>query len=281
MAFRINASEVAGLVGKNPYKSQEEAIQDCINRNRHGLPPQEFMKAREVCKKNKEVEKLYNVLTDDAKKTETTGEVTAKKVAFTESVKKEMTKSIDEQIGEAYITYDDEMSKAASIRDERGITRDFHKHLDELKVQKASAEHDAAEIAKAATTRMNTNFGTRKEDAVADMYEAQTGDKVYKPNRRYDWEIAPGFKVVGKFDGFTDSGKLVEIKNRVRRLFGEVKEYESVQVHVYMKMAEVDTAHLVERFEDKINILDVFFDDDLMCDVEGELERVIKEYLSK
>ena len=192
-----------------------------------------------------------------------------------------MTRSIDEKINEAYIAYDHEMANAASVRDERGITRDFHKYLDELNAQKAEAEAKAAEVAKAATTRMNTNFGTRKEDTVAEMYEAQTGDKVYKANRRYDWEIAPGFKVVGKFDGFTDSGKLVEIKNRVRRLFGEVKEYESVQVHVYMKMAEVDTAHLVERFEDKIGIFDVFYDDDLMCDIEGELERVIKEYLSK
>ena len=74
MAFKINASEVAAIVGKNPYKSQEEAIQDCINRNRHGLAPQEFRKAREICNQNKGVEKLYNVLTSDSNKTENTAQ---------------------------------------------------------------------------------------------------------------------------------------------------------------------------------------------------------------
>jgi hypothetical protein len=281
MVFKINASEVAAIVGKNPYKSQEEAIQDCINRNRHGLAPQEFRKAREICKENKGVEKLYNVLTSDSRKTETTVQVTEKKKEFTENVKKEMTKSVDEKIEKLRDDYTNDMMNSAGPKDERVLTRWFKKDLAELEGEKKEAEAKAAEVSKAATTRMNTNFGTRKEDTVAEMYEAQTGDKVYKPNRRYDWEIAPGFKVVGMFDGFTDSGKLIEIKNRVRRLFGEVKEYESVQVHVYMRMAQVDTAHLVERFEDKIGIFDVFYDDDLMCDIEGELERVIKEYLSK
>lgn len=278
MAFRINASEVAAIVGKNPYKSQSEAIQDCINRNRHGLPPQEFMRAREVCSKNKAVEKLYKNLTTDSQKTENTQQVTEKKKVFAEDVKKEMTKSVDEKIEQLRKDYEKDMMEASGPKDERVLTRWFKKDLAELQEEKEAAEAKAAEVAKAATTRMNTNFGTRKEDTVAEMYEAQTGDKVYKPNKRYDWEIAPGFKVVGKFDGFTDSGKLVEIKNRVRRLFGEVKEYESVQVHVYMKMANVDTAHLVERFEDKINIFDVYQDDNLMCEVEAELERVIEKH---
>ena len=279
MAFRINASEVAAIVGKNPYKSQSEAIQDCINRNRHGLPPQEFMRARKVCNENKAVEKLYKDLTSDSRKTENTHQVTEKKKVFVEDVKKEMTKSVDEKIEQLRKDYEKDMMEASGPKDERVLTRWFNKDLAELQEEKKEAEAKAAEVAKAATTRMNTNFGTRKEDTVAEMYEAQTGDKVYKPNKRYDWEIAPGFKVVGKFDGFTDNGKLVEIKNRVRRLFGEVKEYESVQIHVYMKMANVDTAHLVERFEDKINIFDVFQDDDLMCEVEAELERVIEEHL--
>lgn len=278
MAFRINASEVAAIVGKNPYKSQSEAIQDCINRNRHGLPPQEFMRAQEVCNKNKAVEKLYKNLTSDSAKTENTQQVTEKKKVFAEDVKKEMTKSVDEKIEQLRKKYDKDMMEACGPKDERILTRWFKKDLAELQEEKKEAEAKAAEVAKAATTRMNTNFGTRKEDTVAEMYEAQTGDKVYKPNKRYDWEIVPGFKVVGKFDGFTDSGKLVEIKNRVRRLFGEVKEYESVQVHVYMKMANVDTAHLVERFEDKINIFDVYQDDDLMCEIEAELERVIEKH---
>lgn len=278
MAFRINASEVAAIVGKNPYKTQSEAIQDCINRNRHGLPSQEIMRAREVCSSNKVVEKLYKDLTIDSNKTENTKQVTEKKKVFAEDVRKEMTKNVDEKIEQLRKDYEKDMMDASGPRDERILTRWFNSDLAELQAEKEEAEAKAAQVAKAATTKMNTNFGTRKEDTVAEMYEAQTGDKVYKPNKRYDWEIVPGFKVVGKFDGFTDSGKLVEIKNRVRRLFGEVKEYESVQVHVYMKMANVDTAHLVERFEDKINIFDVFKDDDLMCEIESELERVIEEH---
>ncbi len=43
--YRIYASEVAALVGKNPYKKQNEAIQDMVNRNTKGLPPLEILRA--------------------------------------------------------------------------------------------------------------------------------------------------------------------------------------------------------------------------------------------
>ena len=157
----------------------------------------------------------------------------------------------------------------------------FTENLERLEEKRKGALKDAEIVEKVGVSKMNTNFGTRKEGTVAEMYHGMTGQKVLKPNIRQVWDIAPGFEVVGKFDGFAEDGTLVEIKNRVRRLFKEVKEYENVQVHVYMKMSHAMTAHLVERYKDEIMIHDVLYDDDFMCEIEAELERVIRDYFSE
>ena len=230
--FRINASEVAALVGKNPYKSQDEAIQDCWNRNKKGLPPLEIMRAKKICNKNKEIEKAY------------------------------------------------EQMNAANKKDEDIIKKDFQKDMDTLKGERTQAVDEVKALEKVGNSKFNTNFGTRRETNIGKTYEEVTGMSVDKPNKKYLWDIVPECAVVvGKFDGFAEDGTLVEIKQRTRRLFGEVREYENVQVHVYMKMAEVETAQLVEKYEDKLMVHDIQYDDDFMCEIESELENVVNNYL--
>jgi len=255
--YRIYASEIASLVGKNPYKSQSEAIQDCVNRNTKGLPPLEILRAQGVCKKNKEVSDVFDQMMSDMRKTQTNDEVTEKKEAFKDTVTSVLVAPIDAKI-----------ENARSAGDEREVAR--------LLREREAAIKDANHVTRAGQTHFNTNFGTRKEASIGETYEERTGMTVEKPQKTYEWPIIPGKAVVvGKFDGFADDGTLVEIKQRTRRLFGVVKEYENVQVHVYMKMAEVETAHLVEKFQNQLNIFNIYYDDDFMCDIEGELEKVL------
>jgi len=260
MLFKIHASEVAALVGLNPYKPQPEAIQDCINRNVGGLPPLQVMKASRVCKENSEVKGLFDKMTQDAHQTTSNEEVTQKKQAFDKKIKDILVKPLDQKIKEAK---------------NKGDTKAF----DALVAKREKAVIDAGDVTKAAATAFNTNFGTRREESIGKSYEELTGMNVEKPTKKYTWDIVPGkVVVVGKFDGFAEDGTLVEIKQRTRRLFNVVKDYENVQVHVYMKMAQVETAHLVEKFEDKIMIHNIYWDDDFMIEVEVELERVVNEY---
>jgi len=274
--FRINASEVAALVGKNPYKKQEEAITDCWNRNKNGLPPQESLRAQRVCAKNKDVDKAYNQMLSDIKSTESSDEVIQKKKEFSENIKKIVVGKVDDEISNTKNTFENDIANARTRDAKKKLEEDFSVKIEKLNHKKTQAREDAANVERDAISKFNTNYGTRKENMVASSYEEITGMNIEKPNKRYIWDILPGFKVVGKFDGFAEDGTLVEIKNRVRRLFGVVKEYESVQVHVYMKMCDASNAHLVEKFKDQLMVHEVHYDDDLMCDIEGELERVIK-----
>ena len=279
--FKINASEIAGLVGKNPYKKQSEAILDCLNRNTNGLPPQEFLRAKQVCAKNRDVDKAYNTMMEDMKKTETNDDVIHKKEEFSKKIHKIVVGKVDDEITKVKDNYEQDIMYAASSDDKKRIEKLYSDEMDKLNNKRTIAIEDAKHVEKDAMSKFNTNYGTRKESNAASSYEDITGMTVEKTNKRYDWEILPGFKVVGKFDGFADDGTLVEIKNRVRKLFGYVKEYENVQVHVYMKLCHATKAHLVEKFKQQVMVHDVLYDDDFMCDIEGELERVIRENFIK
>ena len=128
------------------------------------------------------------------------------------------------------------------------------------------------------TRKTNTSFGTRHEGDVGEMYHRETGLKIEKDNARKFWEFMPGFGIVGKFDGFNEAGTLVEIKNRMRRLFGTVVEYEKVQVHVYMAMSRKTQAQLVERYKDQIMVHEVEFEQQFMDEVLDELKDICKSY---
>lgn len=56
----------------------------------------------------------------------------------------------------------------------------------------------------------------------------------------------------GKIDGVTKDRKiLVEIKNRVNRLFGKLPSYEMIQVQTYLHLLNLDKAFLVECLRSK------------------------------
>ena len=279
--FRINASEVAALVGLNPFKDQNEAIQDCWNRNMKGLPPLEIMRARKVCAKNKEVDKAYDQMIKDIKKTENNTDVIQKKQEFSDNIKRIMTSKIDEKIMKTKCDFEQDVMYAESERDKRAIQREMNAKMNELEKERTNALREARDVEKVAISKFNTNFGTRKETNIGKTYEEITGMNVEKTNKRHTWDIVPGkVEVVGRFDGFAEDGTLVEIKQRVRRLFGEVREYENVQVHVYMKMANVTSAQLVEKYEDQLMVHDILYDDDFMIRIECELEDVVKNYFT-
>ena len=128
------------------------------------------------------------------------------------------------------------------------------------------------------TRKTNTSFGTRHEGDVGEMYQKHTGLRIEKDNARKFWEFMPGFGIVGKFDGFNEEGTLIEIKNRMRRLFGTVVEYEKVQVHVYMAMSRKTKSQLVERYKDELMVHEVEFEQEFMDDVLGELKDICKSY---
>jgi len=97
------------------------------------------------------------------------------------------------------------------------------------------------------------------------------------------------FCIGGKIDGITrDRQILIEIKNRVNRLFNKVPSYEMIQIQTYLHLLDLDKAFLVECLKSKegnviaenVNCITVnrdraFFEKEIVPKLEGFVDFVI------
>ena len=285
----INASEIAALVGKNPYKDPEEAIQDLLNRNVHKTPDTETQRTLEICKDDKEAQRLHQEMVARARHTKSSEEAARVKTEYhqkIEGVEKSRVAQIGQDHAQAVKNIDEEFEKKTREACTRGqklqVQAEKADAIIEVQSQVMKKTHEVqsqmTHMKNVGTRKTNTSFGTRHEGDVGEMYHKQTGLRIEKDNARKFWEFMPGFGIVGRFDGFNEEGTLVEIKNRMRRLFGTVVEYEKVQVHVYMAMSRKTQAQLVERYQDQIMVHEVEFDQQFMDGVLDELKDICKSY---
>lgn len=100
----------------------------------------------------------------------------------------------------------------------------------------------------------NRDFGTRKESVALDLYEKETGRRVYGGNERcYYLTVAKPaegltgsedrklFSICGRVDGLCDTTegvRIVEVKNRKHRFFDRPPMYDLVQMLVYWRLLE-------------------------------------------
>lgn len=285
----INASEIAALVGKNPYKDPEEAIQDLLNRNVHKTPDTETQRTLEICKDDKEAQRLHQEMVARARHTKSSEEAARVKTEYhqkIEGVEKSRVAQIGQEHDQSVKKIDEEFEKKTREACTRGqklqVQAEKADAIIEVQSQVMKKTHEVqsqmTHMKNVGTRKTNTSFGTRHEGDVGEMYHKQTGLRIEKDNARKFWEFMPGFGIVGRFDGFNEEGTLVEIKNRMRRLFGTVVEYEKVQVHVYMAMSRKTQAQLVERYQDQIMVHEVEFDQQFMDGVLDELKDICKSY---
>ena len=134
-------------------------------------------------------------------------------------------------------------------------------------------EEDKKEITKSITNLTNTKFGIKNENDVTKIYENMTGNKIVKDNKYRKVKIFQydtlNVYIGGKIDGISiDSTTLIEVKNRIHKLFYELRNYEKVQIMSYMYLFSVSKGHLVEAHKKKdetnINVIEIQFDEEYM-----------------
>lgn len=103
---------------------------------------------------------------------------------------------------------------------------------------------------------VNTTRGCALENDVANKYEEQNKCTVKDRNVNMFYKVirfdnGHSIRIGGRIDGLdADNCKLVEIKCRRYKFLG-IRDYEKVQLELYLRMTELNTAVLVERFEGK------------------------------
>ena len=78
--------------------------------------------------------------------------------------------------------------------------------------------------------------------------------------------------IIGKYDGITSDNELVEAKMRQKCLFKKVRDYENVQVQLYLHALEFEKAYLVESYTNKkgdmnIYVNEINYDSDYVNDI--------------
>jgi len=243
----LNASELAVVVGANPYQN----VRDLIIK----LWAKYFMVD-------------YGKLLDKIQ--------TVNKIKIIQETEYEC-------LNRLVAKYKPEMKEAVAECMKSGDTKKLQTSqtdiLNNLKKTSNIPEEDKAVLEKTLKSLSNKSFGTRKEKDSIARYEEMTKKKVQRIGKYFTANIdisnisnsssfpKISWGVGGKIDGLTEDGEIIEVKNRVREFFNEVREYENVQIQTYFKLLNVRRGYLVESLvkvkgqQPEINIIAVEFDE--------------------
>jgi len=143
------------------------------------------------------------------------------------------------------------------------------------------------EILKSIDNVTNTNFGTRNETDVLKIYEelknvSVTKDNIYRKKKIIE---NPAFLayIGGKIDGINnEDGSIIEIKNRMHKLFYQLRNYEKVQLMCYIYLRNQQKGYLVEALkksaETSINIIELDYDENYMNEILQKIEKFCSFY---
>jgi hypothetical protein len=154
-----------------------------------------------------------------------------------------------------------------------------------IEVDENLTTEQKTEVIEHIRSRVYTGHGTRSEDRTSDKMVVEENVTLKKDNSFYRISICEigelDFEIVGKIDRIQEdpdgSKTLVEIKNRTRRLFKKVPEYEYIQVQTYLQMLNLERARLVEQFNSQIMSHDIARDDVFWKEIIQSLESFCQE----
>ena len=109
------------------------------------------------------------------------------------------------------------------------------------------------------TKDINTNRGTRNENKIIQNYNKRHVTIITDNNSQlYKYPLVDikgsdgvlyKFHISAKIDGLQDN-ILIEVKNRRNRLFTKIPKKEKIQMEIYLRILNLDTAKLVQNFND-------------------------------
>ena len=73
--------------------------------------------------------------------------------------------------------------------------------------------------------------------------ETKYNRKIIKDNIFRKRKLNDNWYVGGKVDGITDNNEIIEIKNRMYKLFFKLRDYEKVQIYMYMFINNINKGY--------------------------------------
>jgi hypothetical protein len=226
MNLLLNISEIAIITGDNPYKTKRDYLLDFWKKNAND----DYIKYQQLTK--------YTKITDDD---------IIKKISLNNKIDLSLELK--------------KCNKTNNISDLDTMKNEIFKKIENLN------ENEKDEITKSIKNVTNTKFGIRNENDVTKLYENITGNSIIKDNKYHKKKLFEmddiNVYIGGKIDGINENGSIIEVKNRVNKLFYELRSYEKVQIMCYLHLFNAKEGHLVEALKKNntsINIIKVDYD---------------------
>ena len=249
MKPRFSASDVAGLIGRNPYKSQNECLLKVISmmpKFKHVvLAVKDTMGARterEIVAQASPValRAMYDSVNMAVNATSDKEVEVAIQTFQTAHVKQVVQETLEGKRAPA-----NDALKEVVARIAKGETT-AEKELPNLVVRSdVVAQVHAMQEHQVLASEIQKRRGTKLEDKAENNYAVETGKEVTDRNTFTEFEC-PEYRLIGYLDGMQD-GKVVETKNR-KRFWTVPPAYDFVQLRCYMFMKGKKDGVLLENF---------------------------------
>jgi hypothetical protein len=172
------------------------------------------------------------------------------------------------------------------------IQKVINEKVDSVKTEneKMIIQKQAEELHRIVKSATNVVYGSKNENNGYKFFEEVTGIEVksrqkYMKHRVATYDLPSGEKIrwyiKGVADGETVLDEIIEIKNRQKKLFKTVRDYEMCQIQTYLHIAKRDIGYLVEIITDSENnltgnVIKVAKQDKYLSSVVGDnLNRII------
>lgn len=158
------------------------------------------------------------------------------------------------QLYKALKTNEAKEMSAISSNDEMNITEKVENISNQEQTANTTLSKEQFNLVKEhIKSTTSTQYGTKREQHAFDIYNENLQEKAFKEPRTYSFST-DRFEIRGQIDGRINENKIIEIKNRTKRLFFKVTQYEYCQCQLYMKLTNSNQCDLIECFNKQINV---------------------------
>lgn len=279
-SIRLQASNLAAYIGMNPYKKQSELVEALwYKRN-----PSTF----KACFAGSEIKDCQTEISKNMKRFPQASQFSeqAAAAAKTACTVDEITSERDKLVASVEATIKEARIKADKLGELAITDNNVIKELEVAKRDCLVLQTAGADVKHEIQRAANTTFGTTKEQQAIQAYERDTGVKVIRLPGFRSISLRSNVTLTGGVDGMIGDDCILEVKNRTRRLFGRIPEYERVQVEAYMRIFDKHKAVLLEVLLQKepgpngsanfkYNVLSATRDDHFWEEILCKVQRVV------
>jgi hypothetical protein len=273
----LNISEIASYIGENKWdyitpfenlwKRSDPDYAQCLNNLKNKIVKKNLdLNIVEIEKSNidtslslkKITQRQHTILTNQVnlKQNEIVKEINVVNKNI-EDISLNQTQKIEKKIGKEIIQKI--QSKETSTNDKRIET---NKIIEKLNINK----EEKKELLLNTESLINKTHGIIKEDSAITLFEKKYNIKLNTDQKYYSKKINDrNYFIGGKLDGITEH-YIVEVKNRTKAFFSSVRDYELIQIQLYMYITQIYQAKLVEKFNNKIKVTDISYQEQYVND---------------